>query len=138
MLVIDSCFCLFLVHTDVDIAVSFVTPDPEVCQEIKNKSTLFFSNVLLPQMFAEWFVKTKFQPIINNQVEILENDDIFENVEVSQESEQGSFGTILPEMATSRGVNVVEPTIAELGSNDLTSTFHQDLRNFNCCLNKYI
>lgn len=64
MLVPNSSYCLFMVYTDVEIAISLVTRDEVVCLEIKEKRQKFFAEVLLPKMVAEWFVKTDYIPAI--------------------------------------------------------------------------
>ena len=64
MLVPNSSYCLFVVYTDVEIAISLVTRDEVVCLEIKEKRQKFFAEVLLPKMVAEWFVKTDYIPAI--------------------------------------------------------------------------
>ena len=78
MIVTETKFCFFMVYTDVDTVVAFVAKDPEVCDEIKTKSDSFFTNVLLPQMLSNWFVKPNYQPAII-PVQVLEDDEILED-----------------------------------------------------------
>ena len=96
MMVTGTTFCIFMVHTDVDIAVEFVSRDCKVCEEIKVKSAQFFSKVLLPQMIAEWFVKTKYQPTITNPVQILDDSEFLEENELQQEPESTPIVESIP------------------------------------------
>lgn len=112
MMVTGTTFCLFMVYTDVDIAVAFVSPDPEVAEEIRVKSAKFFSRVLLPQMLAEWFVKTNYQPTIINPVEILEDGELNEYEPDERPQPPGPDST--NEGLSSAVVTLVDPPLASL------------------------
>lgn len=74
MMVTNSYFCIFMVYTDVDLGKAMISRDEVVCHEIKEKTSLFFSTVLLPQMVAEWFVNTDYVPSVTNAVQVLDDD----------------------------------------------------------------
>ena len=130
MLVTGTTFCVFFTYTDVDIAVAFVTPDKDVFEEIRMKSALFYSKVLLPQMLAEWFVKTKYQPITTS-IEILEEDDTTEDAEVTQEREGSNHGTLLP---ISLGIsNLLGESSTDLSEPSTSNTSPNGTTLYSCC-----
>lgn len=123
MLVTESSFFKFMVYTEVDIAVSMVLPDAVVCLEIKEKTSKFFSTVLLPQMVAEWFVKIDYVPVISNSVEVnVNNDGIVIGEEMQAEN--------LCNGSTTKSTDVISAT-ATNGNSAGSNSSHQTY--YTCC-----
>lgn len=86
-------------------------------------------------MLGEWFVKTKFQLLIDNLVKILEDDGLLESCDLTNESETRS-STSTP-LTVSDALPFVPPTV-ELSTSTLPSlpSTHLGKNVYSCCTEK--